>query len=249
MDCHNKMIKCVVPAFAVLDCPSSHRCPKKKMSKNGGLYCEVCDVRGGSQVSFKQHLSSRKHRQRVATQAPASFTRTENHTVKRKGRGQYFCPLCKFNAPTKAELISHRRSEDHRDRLLDRRAEATLRELGPLFERAQLLLLHADPPIDLKAPNVKIGSLSSKLKDLGLGFACISCLTEGASAGHVRNHLLKKRNHIYPLESIDEEEERVFQKIEARSAGVEDDLEKAMLVFIVKKALLIKVFLDRNKGV
>lgn len=128
---------------------------------------------------------------------------------------------------------------------MERRAEATLSHLGPLFERAQLLLLHADPPIDLKEAGIHIGSLAKKLKDLGLGFACITCLKEFASSNTLRKHLLRDRSHIYPLEAIEREEEMVLRKLEERLQGEDDNsqaIEQAMLVFVVRKALLIKVF-------
>lgn len=130
---------------------------------------------------------------------------------------------------------------------MERRAETTFANLGPLFERASLLLLHADPPIDLSdARHQNLGGLSSKLRDLGLGFACITCLKEQKSSNALRKYLLKKRSHIYPKEALEEEKEKVMELLRRRAADGEEidqaEVEKVTLIFIVKKALLIKVF-------
>lgn len=207
------------------------------MSQNSNVvyYCERCDVVAHSRKSFDQHLVSRKHQKRIGN---------PHQPKPRQSKGQ-FCSLCKFTASSREELLAHRRSEEHRDRLLERRAEATLRHLGPLFELAQLLLLHADPPIDLRDPTIHVGSLVKKLKLLGLGFACITCLKEFASANELRKYLRREKTHIYPLESIEREEEIVLQKLEERLHNEDinhEAVEKATLVFVVRKALLIKVF-------
>ncbi len=209
------------------------------------LFCALCNVRCRSQVNFDEHLVSRGHIRSVNRQTQSS----QSGRARQGAQGQrhnLICRLCDYAATSRSDLIQHRRSDGHRERLLQRRAEATLASLGPLFERASLLLLHADPPIDLRETRHSLGGLSSKLRELGLGFACITCLKEQNSLSAMRKYLHNKRSHIYPKESLETEKEMVLGLLQRRTAeGVEVDpaeIEKVTLIFIVKKALLIKLF-------
>lgn len=179
------------------------------------LSCDVCGVHCMSQKSFDQHLASKKHKKQVEQ--------------------NFSCALCNVKAKNEKEFQDHLRSKNHLwEEALRKRVADTMKDLETLYQKAMRLLDNAGVDIE----KCGVNGLSKKLRKLGLGSACITCLQE-FSIRELRIHLLEtNEDHIYSKKLLKAEKHRVLGLLGESS----EDYTKAKLVFAVKNALLIRLY-------
>jgi hypothetical protein len=181
--------------------------------------CVVCKVFCPSEAHLEQHTVSRRHRAAVR-------------------RAALTCTMCNVTTRRQADLDRHLSGRKHKNkRLLMDIATATFENMDELYRRAvDILGRSTDAPLDLA--NCRPNVLASRLKDLGIGHACISCFEKFASEELVAKHLREVPAHIYPRAFLEDEMHEVLQMMESDPEGAV----KVKVVFALKKSLLVHVF-------
>jgi hypothetical protein len=190
------------------------------MATHTSHYCEVCELSFRLEHDLTKHMHSRRHQARAA--------RT--------------CTLCKITTRKKADMDSHLRGKKHKNKVLLRDiSAATFDNMEELYRRALDILGRAVdtnlPALDLA--NCHPSAITNRLKKLEIGHACISCFSEFDSETLVKEHLHMDETHIYPKWLLEEEKERVLMLM----ANDPEGALKVKVVFALKKALLVHVFL------
>jgi hypothetical protein len=181
--------------------------------------CVVCKVSCPSKHNLDQHMGSRRHRAAVR-------------------RASLICSMCNITTRRQADFARHLAGRKHKNkRLLMDIATATFQQMDELYRRAvDILGRSTDAPLDLA--NCRPNVLASRLKDLGIGHACISCFEEFASEKLVAKHLREIPAHIYRRTFLESEMHEVLQMMEHDPEGAV----KVKVVFALKKSLLVHVF-------
>jgi hypothetical protein len=181
--------------------------------------CVVCEASFPSQHNKDQHMGSRRHRAAVR-------------------RASSTCSICKVTIRSQADLDRHVAGRKHKNkRLLMDIATATFEKMDELYHRAvDILGRGTGAPLDLV--NCRPNVLASRLKDLGIGHACISCFEEFPSENLVAKHLHTIPTDIYPRAFLESEMHQVLQMMASDPEGAV----KVKVVFALKKSLLVHVF-------
>jgi hypothetical protein len=100
-----------------------------------------------------------------------------------------------------------------------------------------------DAGVDMAGINLdsSLNQLDKKLRQSGIGPACITCFKKTPTESQLRTHLRHIETHIYPLATLKKEKAAVLALIAASKddAGQKENVCKAKLIFAVKQALLI----------